>query len=236
MLLINLLPPELRKKRGGGDFNPIVLAVAASVLLALVPAGTWSWLTFVRIPAAKAQLLADQETLNTKTVEAAAVENLQTEIVAIEKHRDLVVGLLSQKVHWARTLDDFATALAGPWPGFEVSCTDLSISAAPVALAKPGDAKKATTVNTIIKGRYKLVGEEQDKSGDYVNTFFVGMEKSPFWTNHGIQDKADKTYKGDTPVWNPEIQRRMVDLSLDWQRTKIIATGAKPAPAKQGGN
>jgi hypothetical protein len=230
MLLINLLPPELRKKRGGTDFNPIVLAVAASVVLSLVPAGTWAWMKYVRLPAARAVLAEQQALLAAKTAEAEAVEKLRAQISEFKAHRDLVIGLLAQKMYWARALDEFANAIAGPWAGFEVCCTDLQIqpvgkSTGPASSAR---GKKDSSVTFMMKGRYKLVGEERPKSGDYVKNFFNGIELSSFWKNQGLQEKPEKTYRGDTPAWNEDVSRVTVEFNLDWQRVKTIAS----APTK----
>ena len=61
MILINLLPPEMRKKQG--NVNPLVYAIAACYLVALVPAGTWLWLKYVRLPAAEQELSVRTATL-----------------------------------------------------------------------------------------------------------------------------------------------------------------------------
>jgi len=221
MLLINLLPPELRKKRGGTDFNPIVLAVAACYLLALAPVGTWAWFKFVRLPAAERALAEANTTLEDKTAQAAAVEALKNQIAEANRHRSLVVGLLSQKMYWARTLDDFANSLAGPWPSFEVCCTELSFQ--PGSSERRAGGKGPASVTCMIKGRFKLVGEKRTESGDYVKAFFTRLETEPFWKIHGLQDKPERTYKGDSPNWNNDIQKVVVEFSLDWQRLKTIA-------------
>ena len=222
MLLINLLPPELRKKRGGTDFNPIVLAVAASFALSLAPAGTWAWLKFSRIPASEAALAELQTTLEAKTAEAAAVEQLRAQIDEFKRHRDLVVGLLAQKVYWARTLDEFANALAGPWPSFEVCCTDVQIQPAAKVAGGEGSPRKGDSVSAMFKGRYKIVGEKRQEAGDYVNRFFTGIESGPFWKGQGFQGKPEQTYRGDTPNWNSDLQRVTIEFSLDWQRMKLL--------------
>ncbi len=221
MLLINLLPPELRKKRGGTEFNPVVLAVAACYLLALAPAGTWAWLKYVRLPAADVALEEANTTLAERTTQAEAVEALKGQIEEANRHRSLVVGLLAQKMYWARTLDDFANSLAGPWPSFEVCCTELTIM--PGATEGRATARGPTNVVCSIRGRFKIVGDKRTESGDYVKAFFGRLETEPFWKQHGLQDKPERSYKGDSPNWNNDIQKIVVEFSLDWQRLKTIS-------------
>jgi hypothetical protein len=227
MILINLLPPEMRKKQG--NVNPLLYAVAACYLVALVPAGTWLWLKYVRLPAAEEELASRTAVLDQKTAEAAAVEALGAQIAEAEAHRDQVIGLLSRKVYWAHALDEFVNHLNGPggtpWKGFEVSCIDLNIQ--PISGTAPA-AKKDPIVMVGVRGRFKIVGLERDKAGDYIREFFATTESSKFWSGMGFVGKPELTYRGDTPDWKPAIDRIAVEFSLDWVRIKKIA-GVKPA-------
>jgi hypothetical protein len=225
MILINLLPSEMRKKQGNS--NPLVYAVAACYLVALVPAGTWAWLKYSRLPEAVATLDQRNVELDQKTNEAAAVDAMRGQIAEFEAHRDSIVGLLARKVYWAKALDDFANHLNGPggtpWQGFDVCCTELTILPQSGAVSKAGER-----VSVGFRGRYKLVGMERDKAGEYVRDFFLTTENSKFWAATGFQGKPELTYRGDTPEWKSKINRVTVEFTLDWVRVKSVATAKAP--------
>ncbi len=232
MILINLLPPEMRKKQG--TTNPLVYAMVACYLVALVPVGTWAWLKYNRLPNA-VQVLADANVeLEQKTVAAAAVEALEGQIAEFEAHHTMIIGLLAKKIFWAHTVDDFVNHLNGPngtpWKGFEVSCTELTIQ--PPAGVGRGTAKDEV-ISAGVRGRYKIVGLEADKAGDYVRDFFTYTDSAKFWISNGFVGKPEYTYRGDTPDWKKGIERVVVEFSLDWTRTKRIASSTTK-PAKGG--
>ena len=229
MILINLLPPEMRKKHG--DTNPMVYAIAACYIAAMIPVGTWAWLKYDRMPHAAQVLEEANADLEAKSALAAQVEVLEGQIAEYQSHRDMIVGLLARKIFWARTIDDFANHLGGPggtpWQGFEVSCTELTIL--PPTGGTVGRSKDEV-VSAGVRGRYKLVGVEADKAGDYVRDFFTGTEAAKFWNANGFINKPELTYRGDTPDWKKNIERVTVEFGLDWTRTKRIASGpVKPA-------
>jgi hypothetical protein len=228
MIIINLLPPEMRKKHG--NTNPVIYLLAACYFAALIPAGTWAWLKYDRLPHAKAVLEEANADLEMRTAAAAKVEALEAQIAEFQAHRDMIVGLLARKIFWARTIDDFANHLDGPggmpWKGFEVCCTELNIL--PSSGGSVGKAKDAL-VTSGVRGRYKLVGVEADKAGDYVRDFLIGTESTKFWSVNGFVGKPELSYRGDTPDWKKGIERVTVEFTLDWSRTKRIASSAKPA-------
>ncbi len=228
MILINLLPPELRKSRGS-EFNPLYLGVAACFVLALVPAGFWGWVKYSRIPYAKDQRDQRQADLDAKTAEAQKVETERARIADFEAHRNLIIGLLSKKVYWAKTIDQFGTYLSGPWTTgnspFEVSCTEFSIT--PIQGARSTDAKSGEIISVAFKAKYKLLGLEQNKAGDYIKSFFLGTETGAFWNENGFIGKPEATYRGDSPDWNIALERVKIEFTLDWVRKKTIAAKAK---------
>ena len=238
MILINLLPPEMRKKHG--DTNPLVYAIAACYIAALIPVGTWAWLKYDRMPHAAQVLEETNADLAQKTAMAAEVEALEGQIAEFSAHRDMIVGLLARKIFWAHTIDDFANHLDGPggtpWKGFEVCCTELTIQPMGGAGLVGGSGRaKDESVSAGVRGRYKLVGAEADKAGDYVRDFFTVSETSKFWLQNGFVGKPELSYRGDTPDWKKNIDRVTVEFALDWTRTKRIASATtKPAAAAGG--
>ena len=227
MILINLLPPELRRTRRQAD--PVLYGAIAATAAALLPLAIWAWVDLSLVPAAKERLAAAQADLEAKKITAAKVTADEQSITAFETHRTMLVDLLARKVYWARTLDDFGSYLTGKWPmtGFEVSCTELRIAPAAVAAAARGPAAKSAGPAQIafaISGKYKLIGEDRAQAGDYINAFFRGTYMHPFWAQHGFVGIPEASYRGDTPEWRPDINRVTIEFNLNWQRVKILET------------
>lgn len=230
MILINLLPPELRKTRRQVD--PVLAGWIAAMVASLMPVGAMVWVKQVRLPNAAQVLEARQTELQQRTAEAEQVERERAQIAEFEKHRELIVGLLARKVFWARTLDEFINHLVGPsWQGFEVCCTDLQI--APTSAAGTGGRAGAKAAGDQIafsfRGRFKLLGDDKAKAGDYINAFFSRTEASPFWKMQGFAGKPERTYRGDQPDWRKDVERVAVDFTLEWMRVKTVVTASAKA-------
>jgi hypothetical protein len=84
------------------------------------------------------------------------------------------------------------------------------------------------------RGKYKIVGLERDKGGDYIRDFFIGTEGSRYWSQMGFVGKPEQSYKGDTPDWKGDIERLAVELTIDWTRAKRIASSDSAKPAAAG--
>ena len=228
MILINLLPPELRRNRS--SVNPAMAAMAAGAAVCVLLGALLLWV-HLRIGHARTELDAAVAQLAEKTKLAEEVQARKDEIVRATEHRQTVLALLARKVYWARTIDDFASLLTTRWPGFEVCCTDLSIK--PVVLkAVKGAKTTAETITYAFTARYRLVGEEMDRAGDYVRKFLDDTEASVFWTGHGFIEKPDKTYLGDAPQWLVDVSRVSVDCTMMFQRSKeVVVAKLSPTPA-----
>jgi len=220
VILINLLPPELRKRRGG--VSPVFLSIVVGGAANAAAIGFWVWIAYFRIPAAQQlQAKLTQDELD-KGKQAAVVTAMEQEIVNNQARRDTIVGLTARKVYWARTMDDFAQTMDGPWinqSGFEVCISDLSFRE---GVGTSGRANEAQEIVFDFRIRYKIVGASLVESGQYVKSFYSTIEKSPFWINYGFQGKPEEGYTGDTPRWNSTIGRVMVELPADWRRVQVL--------------
>ncbi|MBA3707923.1 MAG: hypothetical protein H0W83_03770 [Planctomycetes bacterium] len=212
MILINLLPPELRKSASG--INPIVVTIAAGASVCLLLLCFLGWIRFVKIPGA--QKINDQKQAELITVreQADQVEQIRAQITEHLARRDALLNQLGKKVYWAHTLDDFVNLLGGNWPGFAVRCLDLTT--API-----GGERKGESTNSF-KVRLQVVGDERTKSGDYIKAFFHKVTDSTFWKQNGFLGKAEDTYYTDKPVWNPTLGKVIIFFNLEFQRVKSI--------------
>jgi len=223
MILINLLPPELRKRASTG-ISPLFAGAVGGGVLVLLMASAFLWLQFSRLPKAEQIVVERTQELGEKTIVADRVLALKATIIDYENRRDSILALINRKVYWARTIDEFSSLLTGQWSveGFQVSVQDMTMAEI------PGDPKAPDNVRCSFRWRYKLIGGE-DRSGDYINSFFKTIELSRFWIDHGFVDKPDLGYDGDRPRWNPQLQKVVVEGTLNWERLKIaLKPGTKP--------
>jgi len=221
MILINLLPPELRKR--STSYNPLAMAFAGGMAACLLLFLFCGWIHFSKIKQAE-QIRDDKQTeLDTKTAEANKVLAMEAKIAEAEERHNKLRELIGRKVYWAHTLDDFANLLASEFPGFRVRCVDLSI--APGATAGRAAAEGPTYA---FRGRYQLVGDDKNKVGEYLHSMFSSFGKSVFWKQDGFLGKPEDSYTGDHPTVDPTIGKAIDSLNLEFQRGKT----AKP---KAGG-
>lgn len=227
MILINLLPPELRRARRSG-VNPVYLAAAAGLVVVLTCAGTWAWIEFSRIKVAEAKLEEAKLQLLAATAAADKVREIDKQIAAAEKLHTTISRLIGRKVLWARTLNEFCNLLAkdggNAWTreGYEVRCTGLTIAPAAAAAVARGQKSAGETVTYSFRANFKLVGEKRDQAGDYVQSFFQSVELSKFWREHGFVGRAEDPFKGDSPKEVADIGRVVTDLPLEWRRVKVM--------------
>jgi hypothetical protein len=232
MILINLLPPELRKRQTG--VSPVFASIVGGGAICFLLALLLVYVQFFRIPHARDTLKAKEEELARKTIEAQHVLDLEGQIAGFKARRDTIVGLLARKVYWARTLDEFANLLLGPWKTgpatvanpagstevvLRASCLDLTVAPAPGGTDRGG---AANTIPYTVSWHYKLMGDERQRGGDYINAFFNTIKSSPFWTEQGFVGKPEDTYGGDHPTWNADLQQLVIEGPLSWMRVKTI--------------
>jgi len=214
MILINLLPPELRKR--STSYNPAALgwvaAMAACFLLFLF-CGYVHW---KKLPEAERIQEEKQTELDEKTKIAAEVLKKEEEITALKERKDKLNELIGRKVYWAHTLDDFANLLASDFPGgFHVRCLDLNIS--------PGAERRGEGPTYSFRGRYQMVGDDKQKMGEYLHAMFRTFGTSTFWKQDGFIGKPEDSYIGDRPTVNVTIGKAINSLNLEFQRAKPTA-------------
>lgn len=226
MILINLLPPELRRKRSSSapKMTPIMMGAVAGLVLSLMTGGLYLYI-HQQIPKAQAQLADLEEELTQKQGQAAKINDMKAKIAEFGELRETLVNLLQRKVYWARTLDDFANYLTGPWSvdGFQARCLSLNVD--PVGVA----AKKDAPVVYKFRWRMKLIGDDETRAGEYVRSFFQTTQESDFWKTYNFAGKPEDLYRGDTPSRVAEFRKVAIDLAMDWDRVKVIT---KPVAAK----
>jgi Tfp pilus assembly protein PilN len=221
MILINLLPPELRRRSSG--VSPVFASMVGGGVLCVLLLILYAWLQWHCIPEARNKLEADIADLTAKTALANEVRQMEKQIEDNRQRRNKFYSLLAKKVYWAHALDDFANLLNGPWliPGFDVRCSSLEVSEAPGAGGGRG-AGADDTVAFAVRWNYKLIGKERARAGDYINAFFSTIKGSKFWKTQGFTGKPEDSYAGDQPRLNTAIQRIVIEGSLIWQRVKVI--------------
>jgi hypothetical protein len=219
MILINLLPPELRKR--STSYNPLAMAFAGGMAACLLLFLFAAWVHFGKLK--QAEQIRDDKTaeLETKTAAANKVLEKKAQIALLEERQNKLRELLGRKVYWAHTLDDFANLLASEFPGFHVRCTDLQVT--PGAEKRGGDGPTYS-----FRGRYQLVGDDKTKVGEYLHSMFSSFGKSVFWKQDGFIGKPEDSYVGDHPTVDATIGKTIDTLNLEFQRGK----SAKP---KAGG-
>jgi hypothetical protein len=235
MIHINLLPPELRKRRSG--VSPVFASLAAGIVVCLLLIAGLV-VVHLHIKAAETKIADLTGELEAKKREAAVVIAMEAAIVDAKKQNGYLVTLLAKKMYWAQALDDFVNALNSQWslPGFDVRCLGLTISPSGSASASGGKrASTDTEVSYDFKWRYKLVGKATGMDGDYIKSFFNTLAGSRLWRDYGFAGQPQASYRGHNPKLNAAIDSVIIENSLDWRRVKVIPT-AKPAPAAATGS
>jgi hypothetical protein len=223
MILINVLPPEFRKRDTG--VSPVFLAVLIGVLLNLGLISAMGYVRYIRIPYAEAHLSDRQDELTIKKAEEAQVRKIEQTIQSAKTRRDTLFNLLGQKVFQSRPLNDFVSLLTAEsytQPGFMVSVSRLTIT------PSSGNRPQRGTRNKQNQGpelqevtwdwSFKIVGEQEDMAGNYIKSFFQTVANSEFWTLNQFTGHPAKSYTGDAPEFNEAIERVVVNHQLQWQR------------------
>jgi hypothetical protein len=231
MILINLLPPELRRRHGGA--SPVFISLVGGGSVCLLLLLLWLYIIFVRIPNADRIIAEKNQELTEKTAKANEVLEIEKKITEAEDRRKQIVDLMLRKVYWARNLDEFTTLMNGPFtvPGFDVRCQEITISESSAlpgsAQRRPGAASGGNAVAFSVNWRFKLLGKERPLAGDYVKSFFDTIKASKFWEEQGFSGRPEESYLGDVPRMNTGISRVVIEGDLKWQRLKVVQDQAR---------
>lgn len=237
MIRINLMPPEFRKRRSA-SVSPVFVSTVVGGGLCLAAAAFWAWISFIRVPLAEERLAEAQAALAVADARAKQVEDMESEIAAVEKRADDLDGLLARKVYWVEFLDSFADLLGQQqWTmdGFEVACTELSITPAEGpdsggSSRRSRTKKKDEALYFQFRWTYQLVGQQENFSGDYVRSFFESILASRFWSEHDMLGKPTDGFTGDEPEWNAAIERVVIEEDLTFTRRHRPVIGEREAP------
>ena len=231
MIIINLLPPEMRRRKAEFALNPMVGGAIGGAIACLLMLGAFLWVKG-RVANATAILEDRTAVLAEKTILAQAVLDKKASIAAFENRRDAIFALLGRKMYWARTIDEFSKQIAGEWsiPGFKVSAQSLTISDLPTEKRAGG----AEEVRASFRWQYKIVGDVLTKSGEYNKSFYSTVQNGPFWNTQGFIGKTDERYLGDRPIWDDNIKKVIIVGAVDWQRFKLAEFMKKGAKTPVG--
>lgn len=226
MIKINLLPPELRKR--SASFEPLQLLGIAEALLIILLLLFGAYVQWVKIPAAQKILDEKQQERDQKQAKAQEVQDKLAEISEHQATVEELRSLLSRKVYWAHTLDDFCTLLASNFPeNSQVRCTDFSIAPSQGSDRHAAGDRLEYSVNCHLQ----LVGDLNVSRGEYIKGMFRTIESSAFWRTHGFAGRPEDTYIGDQPTEDKVIGKVIIPFTLIFQRIHPLP---KAAP-KEGG-
>lgn len=219
MIRVNLLPPELRKRRATG-ISPVFLSVVGGGALALAVGAFYAWIVLSRIPYAEEQVADWTEKLAAAKKEENRVRDMEKKLQGLNNRLATLQQLVDRKMWWAEVLDDFADLIGrddwgdGRESAFRIGCLSLSVSQ-----SRGGGGRGAAGQETArFTWNYQLVGDDFRYAGEYINRFFKTVEQSDFWKEHGFQDKPVDTYRGDTPQYIEDIAKVLIQGSLTFER------------------
>jgi hypothetical protein len=224
MILINLLPPELRKRSTG--INPVLVSVVAGSMAALLLLGFGYHVRFNRIPEANKQIARLKVEIKDAEKRVEGIKKKRSEIAQIKAQAQIVQSLIARKQYWARTIDEFLNMMTVEWnkTGYDVCAADISFAPSRGAAAaggrrRPGTADVATYS---FKTKFKLIGNRYEEVGDNINDFFKHVSQSTFWVRGNFQGRPDTDYRQFTKNWRDDINKVVIDLPLNFVRAKEI--------------
>jgi hypothetical protein len=224
LIIINVLPPEYRRRDIG--INPITLSLAGAALVNFIVVLIWAYIALLSIPAAEVK---KEEMISKKNVvqeKANQVDKIDGEIKDNRAIKQVLVDLLNKKVYWAKTINDFVGVLSNQSnalnsSGFEVSVESFKIAETKQEVARTTRGKaEADTSGRSFDFEWKplIMTDKPEFMGENVRTFFSVFETSDFYLKHGFKDKPDKTYSGVNVNIEEDVAKSVAIFSLQWNR------------------
>ena len=217
MIRVNLLPQELRR-RSGSSVSPVFAGSAVSVILLLMMGALWYWVQD-RI-AISEQRLADLNTeLAIEQKKASEVRAFDKQITAIEQQVNKIKSLIDRKVYQTEMLDDFANLFGvdGNFSQSELQASVKSFTLKPISSSpnrrRNNNRQQPDAIAYLFTVQFHLYGNDYNKAGDYLKSFFDGVDGSPFWAKNNFQNKAEDSYRGDNPIWHQDLG--LVEIALN---------------------
>ncbi|NRA39312.1 MAG: hypothetical protein HRU15_14295 [Planctomycetes bacterium] len=248
MIIINVLPPEYRRRDIG--INPITLSIAGAAFVNVIILMLWAYIQFLSIPAALDEKVIATADRDRWKIEAEKVKKVDEQITKAEKRFGELADLLNKKVYWAKTLSDFINIIATDdrlnSTHFQISIDSLAIK----ELSSSGRAPRGKKKSTAPQGRtfnfdwkVRIVGSNRADMGAHTHTLFTVFETSDFWGPEAssFMDLPDKSFKGSKITVNEKIDKAVTSFDLKWKRfvepedTKaLLAKSRLRATSKKG--
>lgn len=229
LIIINVLPPEYRRRDIG--VNPITLSIAGAAFVNVIILLLWAYIQLVSIPHAldvKDVAAADRAEWKAK---AEKVKEIDKDIVKAERRFGELITLLNKKVYWAKTLSEFVTVLSTDerlnTDAFQVSIDSLEIKEVRSSGRTPrGKKKKKAQPARIFNFDWtaRIVGLDRETLGAHPHTMFTVFETSDFWgrlTAKKFMDQPDTSYDNFKIQVNEKIGKAVTSVKMQWKRISI---------------
>ncbi len=223
MIIINVLPPEYRRRDIG--INPITLSIAGAALVNVIVLLLWAYINLLSIPNAEA--VRDQKVVERNAAEKKAkeVDKVEAEIAKQKAVQDTLESLLNKKVYWAKTLNDFVNVISDPNNRLNNGNFKVSVDSISIKEAKSTSSRTKRSSTPAIEGRtfefewkVQVVSEDAMQVNANVRTFFQVFEVSDFWIKHKFKDQPDMNYGGHKVQAQKDVDRSVAKFGLTWGR------------------
>jgi Tfp pilus assembly protein PilN len=195
MILINLLPDELRQKRR----TPVklLLAVAGAVAVNGTLVAYWAWTAFGVAAEVKSELAVLQDQRAGLDPQVAYHRDLEKESKLFESRESMLKQITANRISWTRKLDELVDVVnvGGDGEKYLVWFDDLTV-----------DQKESARSKTW--GSLKASGHSGSTNPSHVANFLDDLERSPFCEDfnkpappEGAQSNKDEGLM-PSEVWN----------------------------------
>jgi len=223
MILINLLPDELRQKKR----TPVklLLAVAGAVAVNGTLAAYWAWTAFGVSAEVRSELALLQEQKAGLDPQVAYHRDLEKESALFDKREDMLKSITANRVSWTRKVDELIDVVnvGGDGEKYLVWLDDLNV-----------DQKESSRNKSY--GSLKSSGHSGSPSFAHVANFLDDLERSPFCEdfNKPSNPEGSQTAKDEglmpAEVWNFPLQ---VTLKAPEERRRGPDGKLLPPPEKK---